>query len=389
MKKIFLKTPISNKIKYGYLWIFANQLESELEASLGEIVELGTRDGYSLGLAFYNPHSKIRLRLLNCPTGANIKDIIHQRIATANKLRQLLFPKSNIYRVVFGESDLLPGLIIDRYEDYFVLQINSAGMENLLDLIVESICSLFPNCKGIWAKNTTSFRALEGLPKYEKILYGSIPSSMFVDENGITYRLELLSSQKTGLYLDQRLNRFLIRNLSNQLDVLDCYCNVGGFGLNALKGGARKVTFVDVSKYAIKDAKENCSLNGFCNAEFIKDDVNDFLRKSYREGKKWDLIILDPPSFGKSKSKMRAAIAGYSKINKYSIRLINSGGFLATASCSLWIDEARFERLIQKIAFSQKANLRLVFRGIQSPDHPILISMPETRYLKFFVFQKI
>lgn len=389
MKTIYLKTPIINKIKYGYPWIFAKQVESEIEASLGEIVELVTKDGYSLGLAFYNPHSKVRLRLLNCPTRTNIKDIIHQRISTANKLRQLLFPDSNLYRVVYGESDLLPGLIVDRYGDYFVLQINSAGMENLLELIVESICLLFTNCKGVFAKNTTSFRELEGLPKYEKVLYGTFPNGIFVEENGIVYRLELLSSQKTGIFLDQRLNRLLIRNLSNQLDVLDCFCNIGGFGLNALKGGARKVTFVDVSKNATEDAKKNCMLNGFSNAEFIQDDVNDFLRKSYRQGRKWDLIILDPPSFGKSKSTMRGAITGYSQINKYSIRLLNSGGFLATACCSLWMDEARFERLIQKIAFSQKTNLRLVFRGMQSPDHPILISMPETKYLKFFVFQKI
>lgn len=389
MKTIYLKTPISNKIKYGYPWFVANQVESELETSPGEIVELVTKDGYSLGLAFYNPHSKIRLRLLNCPIGSNLKDIIHQRIATANKLRQRLFPDSNLYRVVFGESDLLPGLIIDRYGDYFVLQINSAGMENLLDLIVKSICLIFPNCKGIFAKNTTPFRVLEGLPKYEKILFGTIPNSIFVEENGITYRLALLASQKTGVFLDQRLNRLLIRNLSNQLDVLDCYCNIGGFGLNALKGGARKVTFVDISKYALEDAKKNCVLNGFYNAEFIQDDVNDFLRKSYLQGKKWDLIILDPPSFGKSKSKVRGAIAGYSQINKYSIRLLNLGGFLATASCSLWMDESRFERTIQRTAFSQKTNLRLVFRGMQSPDHPVFISMPETKYLKFFVFQKI
>ncbi|MGQ9819526.1 MAG: class I SAM-dependent rRNA methyltransferase [Candidatus Kapaibacteriales bacterium] len=389
MEKIYLKTPITNKIKSGHLWIFANQVESKVGISTGEIVELMTKDGISLGLAFYNPASKIRLRLLKCSADTNIKDLIYQRINIANKLRQKLFPSSLHYRLVFGESDLLPGLIIDRYGDYFVLQINSAGMEKQLDLIVDTICMLFPNCKGILTKNITSFRELENLPKYTKVLYGTIPNSIFIEENEIKYKLDLLSSQKTGLYLDQRLNRLLIQNLSHQLDVLDCYCNIGGFGLNALKGGASHVTFVDISKKAIEDAKENCKLNSFYNAEFVQDDVNDFLRNSYRKGKKWDLIILDPPSFAKNKLNLNKAIAGYSQINKYSIRLLKSEGFLATASCSLWIDETRFEKLIQKIALSQNTNLRLIFRGMQSPDHPILFSMPETKYLKFFIFQKI
>lgn len=387
--KVYIKPKVESKIKSGYLWIFQNQILEEPQARPGEIVEVFSQKEESFGLAFYNPKSKIRLRMLNTTINHSIEDIIAERISKAHQLRQILFNKEKMYRLSYGESDLLPGLIIDRYGNYFVLQINSAGMENLIPNIVEVIRKLYPYTKGIYAKNTTSFRTLEGLPHYEKILYGTIPEKIVLNEFDIKYQVSLLSSQKTGLFLDQKMNRLFIRNLARSLNVLDCYCNVGGFGLNALRGGAKSVTFVDISKNALEETKKNCSLNGFLNTEFKQEDVKDFLRNSSYFSKKFDLIILDPPAFSKSKSKIQNAIAGYVQIHKYALRLLSPNGFLATASCSQVIDEATFERVIRKVAFSQNVHLRLIFRGLQAPDHPILFSMPETKYLKFLVFQKI
>lgn len=389
MTKVYIKTKYINKIKSGYLWVFDNQIEFDPSADKGEIVEVFSKNGESFGLAFYNPISKIRLRLLKSAIDCSISDIIRERIRISNQLRLRLFPNEDVYRLAFSESDFLPGLIIDRYGDYFVIQTNSAGMENQIDTIIETLIQLFPECKGIYAKNTTPFRRLEGLHLYEKVIYGTIPDEIIVVDAGIKYRLSILTSQKTGLFLDQRMNHLFIRNLAKGLDVLDCYCNVGGFGLNALKGGANQVTFLDISKTAIEDSQTNCSLNGFQNVEFKKENAKDFLRNSYKQGRKWDLIILDPPSFGKNKSNIQNAIAGYSQINKYALRVLKTNGFLATASCSNIVDEVTFEKILKKVAYTQNIDLRLVFRGTQSPDHPILFAMPETRYLKFFVFQKI
>ncbi|MGB9772032.1 MAG: class I SAM-dependent rRNA methyltransferase [Candidatus Kapaibacteriota bacterium] len=387
MEKIHLRANKIPRVESGNLWIFSNELKSLPKLEPGSIVEVLTAEGNSLGLAFYNPHSLIAVRLLKLSIVDDIAKAIKDRILRAKQLREKIFPNENCYRLVYAESDCLPGLIIDRFADYFVVQVNSAGMEKFIGTIPKILSDLFPNCKGIIAKNTTHFRKLEGLESYEKIIYGEIPEEVTVVESGVKYILNFYESQKTGLFLDQKLNKRFIRRISSNLRVLDCFSNCGGFALNAALGGAKDVTLVDISDIALNYARKNFELNGLKNSTFICDDALDFLRNEFQNKRKYDLVILDPPSFTKSKKSVPTAIAGYRQINKYAMRIVSSNGFLATASCSMHIDEPTFLKIIQNVAFSQKFNLKLIYRGGQSPDHPILLSMPETRYLKFFVFQ--
>jgi 23S rRNA (cytosine1962-C5)-methyltransferase len=353
----------------------------------GSVVEVFTANGRSLGLAFYNPHSLIALRLLKITIVNDVLKTIRNRIAKAKQLREKIFPNENCYRLVYAESDCLPGLIIDRFADYFVIQINSAGMEKFINHIPEILLSLYPNCKGIIAKNDTHFRALEGLECYEEVLYGDIPNEVVVSESGVKYILNFFQSQKTGLFLDQKLNKRFIRRISSNLNVLDCYSNYGGFALNAAFGGAKDITLVDISDTALEYARKNFELNGLKNGYFVCSDALEFLREEYKKSKKYDLVILDPPSFTKSRKNVPSAIAGYHQINKYAIRILAENGFLATASCSMHIDKNTFLKIIQDVAFSQKCQLKMIYRGGQAPDHPIYLPMPETKYLKFFVFQ--
>ncbi|MFN3306882.1 MAG: class I SAM-dependent rRNA methyltransferase, partial [Candidatus Kapaibacteriota bacterium] len=351
------------------------------------IVEVFTANGKSLGLAFYNPHSTIATRLLKIFAGTDVIKVFKQRMQIAKQLRERLFPEESCYRLVYAESDYLPGLIVDRFGDYFSFQINSACMEKFLDKIVEIICEIYPKCKGIIAKNKSQFRLLEGLENYEKVIHGKIPEEVLIAENGIKYILNFYQSQKTGLFLDQKMNKRFIRSISQNLTVLDCFSNFGGFAMNAAVGGAKKLVLVDISETAINYAKKNFELNRLKNAEFICSDALEFLRNEYRSGNKYELVILDPPSFTKTKRNVQSAIAGYRQINKYAMRIVAENGFLATASCSMHIDELTFLKIIQDVASSQKFQLKLIYRGGQAPDHPVLLSMPETRYLKFFVFQ--
>lgn len=387
MKQIRLKTKVPERVGKGHLWIFSNELESVPKLPKGEIVEVVDKEGLSLGIAFYNPHSLIAIRLLKCSKQSNFDDVLKVRILEAKKLRERIFPDEECYRLVYSESDFLPGLIVDKYGYYFVIQTNSAGMENLLDMIVNYLVELFPNTKGILVKNVSYFRRLEYLDEYRCVVYGEVPSEIEVLDSKLKYRLNLLDSQKTGLFLDHRLNRKFLRNLSENMDVLDCYSNYGAFGLNCAFGKAKQVTCVDISNTALEQAKLNFAINGFKNYELIESDVLEFLKTSFKSNRKWDIVILDPPSFAKSKKSVKQALLGYAQINKYALRVVNDFGFLATASCSMHIDEDIFLQLIKRVAFAQNVGLKLIYRGSQSPDHPILASMPETSYLKFFVFQ--
>ncbi len=387
MKKLRLKTQIPNRILKGNLWIFSNELDTLPNAEPGEIVELIDKQNNSLGLGFYNPKSQIAIRLLCCPSQTDFRSLLKDRIQAAKEYREKIFPNEQCYRLVYSESDLLPGLIIDKYDNYFVLQINSAGLEKFIPNIVEILKELFPRTEGILAKNISSFRKQEGLELYTKTIFGQIPESIIVTENNIKYKINLFEAQKTGLFLDHKLNRRFVGRLAKNLSVLDCFSNYGGFGLNCALWKAKSITCVDISEKACASAKENFQLNNFSNFAVVIADAMDFLKKAYRNNQKWDLVILDPPSFTKTKKNVKNAIAGYSSLNKYALRVLNSEGYLATASCSMYVDENQFLKIIENVAFGQRIRLIQIFRGGQAPDHPVIPSMPETRYLKFFVFR--
>lgn len=387
MEKLFIKRNHDRRIKSGHLWIFSNELESIPDLPSGSIIEVYTSNNTNLGLGLYNPHSLIAIRLLNTFSPINIEFFL-DRINSAFDLRRRL-DKTEMCRLVFGESDLLPGLIVDKYGDYLSIQILSAGMETFTDIIIEALLKILPDTKGIIAKNNSKLRILEGLPIEEKILYGEIPDEIITNENGIKLNIALKQSQKTGYFLDQSDNRKFIMSISNGLNVLDCYCNQGGFALHSAKGGAKEIVCIDSSNTALAQAKNNSELNNFNNFNFIESDVHEFLNRELSGNSKWDLIILDPPAFAKNKKDVRNASKGYAKINRLALQLLSDGGFLATSSCSYHITEESFYNIIINEAVKLNIQLRLIYRGSQSPDHPILTSMPETKYLKFFVFQKI
>ncbi len=388
MNKVQLKRHASRRLGSGHLWVFSNELDSIPDLPPGTLVEVIDSRGESYGTGFYNPNSLISVRLLFTDKTIDT-DFFAGRINKAGLGRKMFFPDEQCYRVVFGESDFLPGLVVDKYGDYLAVQYLSAGIEIRRDLIIEALLSNFPETKGIIEKNESGLRKIEGLESYEEIVHGSIPEEMEITENDIRFSISLLSGQKTGYYLDQKLNRKFIRIISQNKNVLDCFCNQGGFALNAVCAGAKNVLGIDSSAEVIERANANAVLNEFDNVKFAKSEVFDFLEDEISNGSQWDVVILDPPAFAKNKKSVSKALAGYRKLNKLAMEIIPTGGYLATSSCSQHILEDRFAGEINAAASKTGRQLRLVHRGSQPPDHPILASMPETSYLKFFVYQVI
>lgn len=388
MNILKLKKNADKRIASGHCWIFSNELTEIPRLEPGTIVEIVSQKGESFGKAFYNPNSLIAARLL-FHHGEIDKEFFNKRIFAALNQRRQLLPYENSFRLVFGESDFLPGLIVDKFGDYLSLQTISAGMDCRLNMITESLLEVLPETKGIIQKNNSSLRSYEGLPMIEGTIFGIIPENIEITDCGMKVSVSLSAAQKTGYYFDQRYNRLFLRNMSKGKKVLDCFTNLGGFALNAALGGAKFATGVDSSSGAITGAKNNAKLNNINNAEFIESDVIDLLKSENASEKKWDVVVLDPPAFAKSKKTVKAAIGGYANINRLALKIIDNGGYLASASCSQHISEELLFDIISAEAAKQGKMLKLVFRGGQPPDHPILTAMPETQYLKFFVFQVI
>ena len=384
--KLRLKRNAERRLASGHRWVFSNELEEIPKIEAGSLVEVVSSNSGSFGSGFYNPSSLISVRLLGA-SEFDDSQFFYQRFRNALEFRNLVLPGKDIYRLVFGESDFLPGLIIDKYGDYFAIQYLSAGMDKQSDAVVSSLLKIFPETRGIIAKNTSTLRQLEGLPLGENILFGTIPETIEADENGIRLNISLEGSQKTGYFLDQSVNRLFIRSMSKGKRVLDCFCNQGGFALNAAIGSAEYALGIDSSAPAVEMATNNARLNKFANTNFKIADVFDFLGKSEQNGDKWDIIILDPPSFTKSKKTVPTAKKGYEKLNRLALRLLPPGGILATASCSQHIREDVFLGLVQYQAARLGRQLRTIYRGMQAPDHPVLTSMSETQYLKFYAFE--
>ena len=386
MTALHLKKHHDRRIQSGHPWVFSNELTEIPPDASGSIVEVFSHSGKSYGCGLYNPNSLIAVRLL----GEKIRELstpfFIERIGKAELLRKQIMIGEMSYRLVFGESDFLPGVVIDRFGDYFSLQVLSAGMDSRLSNIIEALLHLLPGTKGIIEKNTSHLRQLEGLELREGIVYGSIPDAVEIIENGVQLTLSLVGGQKTGYFLDQKHNRVRLREISKELRVLDCFCNQGGFALNAGAGGAKEVLGIDSSETAVAAATNNTKLNNLANVSFQKADVFEFLATEVRNKSSWDCIVLDPPSFTKSKKNVGAAKKGYAEINKLALQLLKKGGVLVSASCSQHIYEDTLLEIIHSEAVKLNIPIRLIYRGGQSPDHPILVGMPETQYLKFFMF---
>jgi 23S rRNA (cytosine1962-C5)-methyltransferase len=386
MKKVILRKGGDKRILNGHLWIFSNEIkEIQGNPKIGDVVEIYRFNGEFFGLGFFNPHSLISIRILTRERTDINFEFFKKRILEAYNLRKTLYPNSETFRLVHGESDFLPGLVIDKYEDCFSIQTFSYGMDQRVNLICDVLDEIFKPF-GIVERNESPLRELEGLENRRRILRGGSKEIIF-DDDGVKFKIDLLSGQKTGFYLDQRENRKVLRRFSKGKKVLDCFTNEGGFALHCAFAGAEKVIGVDISETAIEKAKINAEFNGLKNVHFETADVFDKLREYLNKGEKFDIVILDPPSFTKSKKTVRSALSGYREINSTAIKILNSGGILATASCSHHIDDQMFIDVIIQSSILAKRKIRLIEWRSASPDHPILPQMPETRYLKFGVFQ--
>lgn len=389
--KIFLKKNEDRRLNIGHQWIFSNEIErTEGNITNGDVVEIFDSRGKPLGKGFYNKNSLIAYRHLTNHNGNIDKEFFRKRILNANELRTKINPSRTAYRMVNSESDYLPGLIIDKFDDKYSVQTFSFGMDRFLNDIVDILISEF-NASLIIEKNDNEIRILEGLQKQEKVLYnqaGSEDNSFDIKIYDVKFNIDLFKGQKTGFYLDQVENHFELRKYINpESKVLDLFCNEGGFSLNAAFAGAKEITAVDSSQYSIDKGIYNAGLNEFKNISFICKDVFKYLDSSESVKNIFDVIILDPPSFTKSKKNINSAVEGYIELNSKAMKLLKPKSILLSFSCSHHIDEKTFENIIAKSAVKAKRKVQVLGFKNCSYDHPVLPQMPETKYLKSFLLR--
>ena len=365
----------------GFPWIYANEVSSiEGKDTQGSIAKVVSFDRKFVGYGFINHASKIIVRILSYNEEALEPDFIYKRISDANK-RRLDMGYNDNYRAVFSESDMLPGLIVDKYGDYLSIQILTLGMEVRKKEIIDSLVKVF-NPKGIYERSDVQVREKEGLKEFKGPIYGDFNPKVIIEENGIKMYVDMENGQKTGYFLDQKQNRENVKYYVNGKDVLDCFCNVGGFSLCAAKANAKSVTALDISEVAIASVKENMALNKITNINPICADVFLKLREYKKEGKKFDVIILDPPAFTKSIDTVKEGYKGYLDINMLALKLLNPGGYLITCSCSQHLTLPLFMKMIEEASSFSGIKTRLTELRFQGKDHAMLLSLPESLYLK-------
>ncbi len=390
--KISLKRNEERRILSGHSWVFSNEIaEVSGKFESGDLGEVFSASGEFLGAGFYNPHSLIAVRILSKERlDAAGFDFFHQRLSAALGYRERTYPgRAPFYRLCFGESDGLPGLVIDRYDSVLVLQILSAGMEKHLPQITEALLKL-TRPSGIYLKNDHKSRALEGLKSEEKIHYGTIPPLLEVDDFGLKFLTPIASGQKTGFYFDQSENRVFLRPHFSGKTVLDLYSYTGTFGINAAKFGAQAVLGFDSSEDAARLANQNAGLNGVSSiARFEKKDAEEALALAAenRLGFKPDMILLDPPSLVPSRKDLPKAERLYVRLNSLALKALPAGGLLATSTCSHHVSRELFVSIVRKAAGMAKKTVRLLSLRTQAQDHPILLAMPETEYLHFALLE--
>jgi 23S rRNA (cytosine1962-C5)-methyltransferase len=391
LEKIRLKKNEDKRIKEGHLWIFSNEIDESSEAKgEGELVEIEDYRGNFLAKGYYNRHSLIAVRVLTYDKNEIIdQGFFFKRMEQALKYRQRVYPQFSSYRVVYSEGDFLPGLIIDKYEKNLVLQILTSGMERLEQDLIQACENLFSPVR-IVLRNDTSFRELEGLVQGVKILKGDIENPALIEEFGLKFFVDLKEGQKTGFFFDQKENRLMGAIYAKNKKVLDCFCYTGAWGIASAKNGAKGILGIDSSAKSLELAQKNAKLNEvekLCT--FVKGDAFEILRGLVQKGEKFDMVILDPPAFVKSKSKLVEGLKGYKEINLQALKLLDKGGILITCSCSHNLSRDLFMEMIKSSAKDAHKNLRLIEFRTQAKDHPILLSMPETEYLKCAILEVI
>ncbi|MDF1612886.1 class I SAM-dependent rRNA methyltransferase [Stygiobacter electus] len=383
MKKVILKKNEDRRIKKGHLWIFSNEIsKTEGDIQNGDLVEVYDSTQNFLAHGFYNANSLIAVRIISTKKEIQIENLLAERLNQAYQLRKTIYTNRNSFRLVFSESDFLPGLIIDKYNNTFVLQVYSFGMEKNIEVIINTLKEKF-NAENIFTKHDAYFRKLEGLDDEDKIYLGS-KSVELIDDGLIKYKVDFNLSQKTGFFFDQCDNREFFGKFCKDKIVLDCFCNSGGFGLHAINNKANEVTFVDSSSDEIENVKNNFALNNFTTkTKYFVSDVFDFLVNQVSQNQKYDIVNIDPPAFAKSRKSIPTAIKGYEKLNKLAMLITKDDGFLFTSSCSHHINDEDFLSIIKNAAIKANKKIQLLHFNHASMDHPILPFMPETLYLKF------
>lgn len=384
--EIYLKKNEEKRIIAGHSWVYANEVaEIKNKDKNGSLASVYSNDGRFIGKGYINHASKILVRIFIRNDQTDDEDFYLRKIKEADDYRLKLGYK-NCYRMVFAEADGLPALIIDKYGDILVVQCLSLGIDLRKKLICDCLVKLF-SPKGIYERSDVSVRKKEGLPEVKQVLYGEVPDYCEICENGIKMLVDVKNGQKTGYFLDQKENRFAARKYCGG-EVLDCFCNSGGFSLNAATV-ADKVTACDISELALKNVKDNAELNGFKNINKLCGDVFQILREFKKQKRLFDTVILDPPAFCKTADEVKDAYRGYKDINLTAMKIVKSGGYLITCSCSHYMTFPLFEKMLIEAARESGRFIRSVEIKTQSPDHPSLLCAEETQYLKFFVLQVI
>ena len=388
-----LKKGEGRALKAGGAWIYDNEIESVMgHFEDGDLVLVRDFDGYGLGKGFINRHSKIRIRMMTRNPEQEIdREFLYNRVKTAWEYRKKTVDTGSC-RVIFGEADWIPGMVVDKFSDVLVVQALALGIDGMKETIIEELKSVLKedgvSIRGVYERSDAKEREKEGMERVKGFIGEPFDTNVEIVENGVRYLVDVKDGQKTGFFLDQKYNRLAIQKLCKGARVLDCFTHTGSFALNAGLAGAKEVIGVDASELGVHQAELNAKLNGLENTvRFECADVFDLLPDLEKKGEKFDVVILDPPAFTKSRNSIKNATKGYREINMRGLKLVKDGGFLATCSCSHFMSYELFTQTIAQAAKSVHKRIRQVEYRTQAPDHPILWAADESYYLKFYIFQ--
>ena len=399
-QRVIISDKAARSLRNGHPWVYEAEILDVMESPRdGMLVQVETKNGKWLGIGFYNSNSKIRVRIVTRNPNDSVDHAFwHRRLEYAVEYRKVVMGGDfTNCRLIFGESDGFPGLTVDRFENVLVTQVLSLGMELIKSDILGSLVSILRNhgeqIDAVYERNDVKIREKEGIKQGKGFL--ALPGlrtdfdgHVKIVENGVHYDVDYINGQKTGFFLDQKYNRAAVARIAKGKRVLDCFTHTGAFGLNCALAGAEHVVSVDVSELALQQAKRNAELTGVASVEYLQSDVFDLLTKLSEEKRgQYDLVILDPPAFTKSSATVQSAIRGYKEINLKAMRILPRGGYLATCSCSHFMTDDRFRAMLADAAKDAQVQLRQIEARQQGPDHPILWNVPETDYLKFYIFQ--
>ncbi len=390
---VILKKGEGRTLKAGGLWVFDNEIAKiDGEFENGDIVSVLDFDGYFMGYGFINTKSKITVRLLTRKKDDVVDEkFIEKRVRDAWNYRKDTIDTSSC-RIIFGEADFLPGIVVDKFSDVLVVESLALGIDKLKPVILDCLKKVLAEdhitVRGVYERSDAKVRQNEGMERYKGFIGREFDTKVEIVENGVHYYVDVRDGQKTGFFLDQKNNRKSVQRIVKDKTVLDCFTHTGSFALNAGYAGAKEVLGVDASDLAVEQARENAQLNNLQDrVKFMTADVFDLLPKLEEEGKKYDVVILDPPAFTKSRSSIKNAVKGYREINLRGLKLVKDRGYLVTCSCSHFMDPELFAKTIKEAAHGAHKRLRQVEFRTQAPDHPILWAADESYYLKFYIFQ--